>query len=339
MKHIFNINFFKHNFSLILSLFLILICAGSYLFILEDTFSFSKLKRSEEGVATSNKITTTDSKLVLDLDTLNSDVLELVDTTKIDSDDFVIEASYRISNLDYFYDSFKVPYINIDSNDARLVNEEIKNNYKTWAKDSAKYKEAFSNSSLDASLLVRTDYNVYTYENVLSILITFITREDSIESRKYYTYSFNTSNESLLISDMEQILSIINPEVVSSDNSSDEILESDTTSTKSKFYGKLLTFNELLTKLNLSFEEVDMKYKEILRTYSGEYGDLNNINDTLNLYNEEIKSNTLKAFIDSDGSLNLVSKVFTPLYSNGTYRIFKYNGLDFVSSSYIENEI
>ena len=206
---------------------------------------------------------------------------------------------------------------------ASKANEEIKENCKEWAKTSAKYKKAFKGTSLDASQLIRSSYEVFTYENVVSVLITFITREDSLETSKYYAYSFNTSHALAPSTEVS-----IDGDVQNIPLENDESGES--------YLGRKITLEEILAIKNLTLEEVDTKFQAILSNYSGEYGEQESIASTLAGYKEDLANGKLGAFLDNDGRLNIVGKIINSNYKNGTYRIFRYVGDGFVSTTMIE---
>ena len=168
--------------------------------------------------------------------------LVVIDNTKTSNSNgnFVYDASYSIEGLDYSKSSFKIPYININSEDAKKVNEEIKNNFKMWASESAKYKNSYKDTSLNADSLIKVEYELYNYENILSVVICFKTRENNMESNEYYCYSFNTTKESIMINSNEELI-----DKIKEDNGKQEekIIQDESN------FGKLLSFKELLSKL------------------------------------------------------------------------------------------
>ncbi|MCQ2978932.1 MAG: hypothetical protein MJ245_03940 [Clostridia bacterium] len=310
------------NVRLMVSLILIFVCSIAYLFIISDTFSTVTIEnKKEENVETVVK------EEVKESEKIDLSQLVVIDNTKTSNSNgnFVYDASYSIEGLDYSKSSFKIPYININSEDAKKVNEEIKNNFKMWASESAKYKNSYKDTSLNADSLIKVEYELYNYENILSVVICFKTRENNMESNEYYCYSFNTTKESIMINSNEELI-----DKIKEDNGKQEekIIQDESN------FGKLLSFKELLSKLNLSFEVVDMNYKDILRTYSGEYGEENYINQTLNLYNEQAENNTVLSYIDNEGNLNLISKIYSFMYEQGTCRMFKYRDGKFESISF-----
>lgn len=302
--------FNKPNYSLMVSLFLIFISSVIYVFLISDTFQTIKEDKVQDESIDINDISQEKIKFD-DLDNIDINSLVVIDKTNKVSTENVIKANYIIEDLDYNASSFEVPYINIKSNDATLVNEEIKSNYRIWAKESAKYQKTYANTSLDFSQIVKVKYYVLNYDDILSVVISFSKRENSIESYEYYAYSFNLSTTELLFKTNDDVI-----------NGTAESQES---------YGKKLSYQELLAKLNLSYEQIDMAYKEILTSYSGEYGEAKYVDDTINLYTSKKEDGSLNAFIDEEGKINIISKIYTPLYENGTFRIFAYNGAKFES--------
>ena len=306
------------NVRLLVSILLIVVCASAYVFIISDTFGTIKNEnKSEEVTPVETEVKQEEN---VEIDPKN---LIVIDNTKPSNGNFVCEANYSIENLDYDKSSFKVPYININSEDAKKVNEEIKENFKTWASESAKFKKKYEEANLNSTQVVKVKYEIYSYQNVLSTVICYTTRVGGMESNQYYSYAFNTTKESIVATSNEEILSML-------ENTDDSTIAV----SNENNYGKLLDYQEIFAKLNLSYEEVDTHYKDILTLYSSENSDADCIDKTLNLYRKEVDDNTLYAFINTKGELNLISKIYTPIYEQGTYRIFRYDGEKFEAASF-----
>lgn len=84
-----------------------------------------------------------------------------------------------------------VPYINIDSDDAKIANQEIYNLYEELI-------TKFNNNLKDEIWFTVVQYKTNINKNVVSILITTETAGTSTPIYKYYTYNFDITNGNLL---------------------------------------------------------------------------------------------------------------------------------------------
>lgn len=295
-----------------------IVCAILYVFIVMDTLTH---KTNKVTVVEKQNENAGPVKEEINIDEIDAQKLVLNDNTITNNANYIIDADYTVEGIDYFKESFKVPYINFQTGDAQNANNEIKSLYKEWAKTSAKYKKAFEGLSLDASQLIRSNYEVFNYDNVVSVLITFVTREDSLETSKYYSYSFNTSH------------ALVETTEVNIEGETQNIpLEA--TETES-YLGRKITFEEILNIKNLTFEDIDAKFKNVISSYSGEYGEQESIAQTIENYETELQNRRLGAFLDNDGRLNIIGKIINSNYKNGTYRIFRYVEDAFISTTMI----
>lgn len=297
-----------------------ILCAVLYIFIVMDTLS--KNNNSVTVIQKKANEVSEPQKEEINIDEIDANTLALTDNTLTNNANYIIDADYTVEGIDYFKNSFKIPYINFQTTDAINANNEIKAYAKEWAKTSAKYKKAFEGTSLDASQLIRSSYEVFNFDNVISVLITFVTREDSLETSKYYAYSFNTSH------------AVVPSTEVTIDGDVQNI-PNETVENEESYLGRKITFEEILKTKNLSFEEIDTKYQAIISNYSGEYGEVESIAATLENYKQELEDGRLGAFLDNDGRLNIVGKIINSNYANGTYRIFRYIDGEFISTTMI----
>lgn len=298
-----------------------IICAILYAYIVMDTIS-NKTNTVTVIDKTPSKVE--EQKPEINIDEIDAQTLTLTDSTITNNANYIINADYTVEGIDYFIDSFRIPYINFNTDDAKFVNNEIKSYAKEWAKTSAKYKKTFEGLSLDASPLIRSNYEVFNFDNVVSVLITFTTREDSLETNKYYSYSFNTSHALIESTEVK-----IEGETQNIPLENAEVGET--------YLGRRITFDDILKMKNLNFEDVDKKYQEVLSSYSGEYGEQESITQTLENYQSELNSGKLGAFLDNDGRLNIIGKIINSNYKNGTYRIFRYVDGSFISTTMIND--
>lgn len=131
----------------------------------------------------------------------NGSSSNIVNSIKIDStkdyvydSDYKIETkkdSYSIGNNVFKSSDIVVPYVNINSSDAKKVNNELYNLYSNLI-------EKYNINSESGVSYNTVDYKVYKNSNVLSIVIITTTGGTDVPINNYYTYSFNTNNGKLL---------------------------------------------------------------------------------------------------------------------------------------------
>lgn len=116
--------------------------------------------------------------------------------------EYVYDANYEISTeIKQYYvyggeklisiNDLNVPYINIDSDDAKKVNQEIYKIYEDLIKD-------FEKLSKEEIWYSISSYNSCINDNILSIIITIESAGTSIPNYEYYTYNFDLDNGNLL---------------------------------------------------------------------------------------------------------------------------------------------
>ena len=124
--------------------------------------------------------------------------------SKLDSSkEWVYDANYNLpTNKESYYgysdhtklisaSDLVVPYINIDSDDAKKVNQEI---YKLYEDLINKFNENLK-EEINFTLV---EYKTYTNDNIISIVITTEFAGTDVPMHNYYTYSFNLENGKLL---------------------------------------------------------------------------------------------------------------------------------------------
>ncbi len=129
----------------------------------------------------------------------NSNLISKLDSKK----DWIYAADYSLpTNKESYYgfsDHSKlirvkdlvVPYVNIDSSDAKKVNQEIYQLYEELIKK-------FNNNLKEEIWFTTVKYSTYTNNNIVSIVITTETAGTSTPIYEYYTYNFNLENGRLL---------------------------------------------------------------------------------------------------------------------------------------------
>ena len=121
------------------------------------------------------------------------------DVSKINKDkDFVYDAEYE-KDVDaesydnnngntYYAKDIVVPFINIDSEYANNSNKEIKSIFEEAIKV---YNTGVNNKS---SYVAECDYEKYSKDNLISIVLTYGAGDSDIVHPKYYTYNIDSKN-------------------------------------------------------------------------------------------------------------------------------------------------
>lgn len=162
---------------------------------LSRTKIFSKNDSSNNNTTSSNNSTE------------QNNTIETKTTQKIDeSKPWVYDADYgkdneekklkpQYSNEVYStIDMLRIPYININSDDAQNVNNELKN----------LYEELYNSFGKNGETVMESSYTVYTHSNILSIVIKIDSGVlNGGKTHKYKTYNFNL--ETLKKADMFEV--------------------------------------------------------------------------------------------------------------------------------------
>ena len=166
--------------------------------------------------------------------------------------------------------SLKVPYVNLNTDDASKVNEEIKNLYIENAK---KIDEVAENNMTTVSIIL--NYKSFVNNDILSIVVgnAYLSTGNSLEGFDYKTYSFDLKT------------------------------------------GKLLSYDDVLSKLGYTRDSVIEKIKTVL---SGEaYAQIKGaaeqmgkdyFNSQIDMINDDINQGKLRFFVNESGKLNIFIK-------------------------------
>ena len=95
--------------------------------------------------------------------------------------------SVKAPGIDYLK-NLKVPYININSRDAQIANNEMEYLYLKYAKDFDSYAEENNNQTGPSCSQILT-YRTYKYNNILSVITI-----DSIACTSPYVFNYNVYN-------------------------------------------------------------------------------------------------------------------------------------------------
>lgn len=196
----------------------------------------------------------------------------------------------------HYLSNIKVPLINIISNDARKINEEIK---KLYEENLDIYKEAVANS---LPWFVTVDYEYFTYDKIGSVIITSSSGGTDVIHPRYSTYNFDTNNGKLLT--YQEVYSLLG-------YTSNEIEQ------KVK--------NEITTIMREELKD----FKDPLKDTGdgGYYPDgtsfENYNNESINSYKNSVSNNSIKYFINNDKKLNIIVTLSIPAGSGSFDTIIK----------------
>lgn len=261
----------KDNKSLIIVIFLILVILGEGIFIFLN----------------SNK------QLNLNEGTINAPKEEIIDEVQ----HLVYDASYELpTKVESYciYDCSEriyakdlvVPYINIDSDYAREVNQEIYDLYKELI-------DIYNGNAEVGSLwytLVHYDY--YIFDNILSVVITTTSGGTDVDYYEYYVYVFDLDNGEKAT--YEEVYSEAN---IGSDHI--DILVKDAIT-------------------SIMREELKGLKDPIIDTGDGGYfpfeTNFDTFNDeSINNYLTSVQNGTLRYFLDGSGKLNIIVALSIPV--------------------------
>ena len=202
-------------------------------------------------------------------------------TLKMEKDkEYVYDAKYESNVSEDLYESeylndIKVPYININSEDAAKANDEIKEIYK---KEINKYTKG----ALDeGSTIAECEYQYYINDNVLSIVLTV--KSEDLVTYNYYTYNFSLNTGKKL-----EYNEIYEKAGLNSSNI-DSKVES--------------AITEKMREMMNNFDDVNYPEGTSFSTYN---------NESKNNYIKSVSNNSLNYFLSKDGNLNVVIALSIP---------------------------
>lgn len=131
---------------------------------------------------------------------------EIVNQEQLSEEELVYNAKYEINveqtsykdnfGREYSVEDIKLPYINLDSEDAKKANKEIEELHKNLIKE---FKEniGYAQQKMMTNDFV-TSYNTYINGDILSILIEEDRGYDGKLHNSYYTYNFDVKTGKML---------------------------------------------------------------------------------------------------------------------------------------------
>ena len=210
--------------------------------------------------------------------------------------------SIKLSNKELLK-NLKVPYININSNDATKVNIELEKLYKDYAKefDTCALDMQKGGNQIGCSLILT--YGVFTNNDILSILVIDSAQATSAFVYNYHTYNFDLNNGNLLTYD--EMASKLG-------------------------YNKDTLLNTIKDQIKEKMDALDFKgYNFSNGCHSGNsiYGTTNCYDIANKLLDSAIDDNKLLFFADKDGYLNILQILYNDYVQDGniTYDLIKVN--------------
>ena len=184
------------------------------------------------------------------------------------------DESYYSTNVDKSFSlkDIKLPYININSEDAMYANKEIKELFEEFAK---RFEEEYTDTKTWYSI---SSYKSYIKDNLLSIIITTESGGTDVELYNHYTYNFNlTTLREYRYEEMYEMAGF------NSSNINDKVEEA-------------IKKCDALSRLATQFpDEADLYI----------YRSINN-------YTNSVKDKTIKCFIDDNNEFNVVVNIEIP---------------------------
>ena len=213
----------------------------------------------------------------------NPEINEQEELQKINSDeDWIYDADYNDDNDDEnleFTDGFKIPYINIDSEDAKKGNDEIKQLYDEAISNS---KEVYAEMN---ELLgpIYMDYDKYIDFDFVSLALKYSYGDGSPANYSTYTYNFDlTTGKKLSFEELALEYGL-----------TDTILEEKISEAIKKSIQEKLS----------SFEDYDFPSGKDMESV---------VADNLKDYKELLKNNNLRYYVNSSGNLNIILYIEIP---------------------------
>lgn len=226
-----------------------------------------------------DKSSNSDNLIIEDNSNDSNIIISKVDTTKdyvydavYDSDD--IADSYSTFHKTFYLKDIVVPYVNIDSEDASKVNDEIKSVYNSAI---AVYKKGIEDK---VSYVDNCSYKYYINDDILSLVLTYGHGATDVVHPDYYIYNFDLKTGKLVsYSDVYSYIGF----------NSDNISESVKSSISSVMSEKMSNFPDSL--------------KADFDTYN---------NQSFQNYINSVDDGTIKYFIDSNKKLNIIVTLSIP---------------------------
>ena len=188
-----------------------------------------------------------------------------------------IKTSYSNGVYTYYLKDIKAPFININNNTVKAINDETKEIFE----EVLAWYELGANEGMGEYVDV-CEYEYKVFDNILSVMYTYGLGHTDVVHPQYFTYNIDLNTNEIL--------------------------------TYEEVYTKL-GYNA--NSINSTVEQVITTYMEDwLKELAGDYPegtDFDTYNDeSINNYKESVENNTIKYFIDKNNKLNIIVKLMIP---------------------------
>ncbi|MDO4962905.1 MAG: hypothetical protein Q4E75_02235 [bacterium] len=272
--------------------------------ILGGALTYIVLNKSDDSNINSNK-EVEDEVLKIKIDDTKDFVYDASYTYDSDYDiegyTYVITSDYSrmINNMLNVSSNSKltVPYININSKDAKVVNNKLETIYY----DTAKEQEDIFKMGIEEHAGLRLGYKTYYYGDYVSVIVVKIRYGETTPVPRYYGYVFNTKTGELL--DSSDIAKIYNKTIED---------------VKLLFENKIKNFynDDYLISHSVNKEEIEIYKFNSLSYYNRNY----KIQGYNAGYINDLES--VIYFITEDGKLNLMTSMNEPVEIGVYTKIF-----------------
>lgn len=283
---------------LIVSLLVVMGVGGYFIFKMSE-----KIDKQTDEIASlkDNKGNIANNDLVNDIPDTNPPA-ELDPNYNVNqgNSNLVYDAEYTIKELEgekYYSDTYEkyyslddivVPYINIDSEDVKKINEEIEKIYNEQA-------EQFKSNVQDAKLnnnefpwWTSTSYEVYTNDNVLSVLITTESGGTDQITKKYNAY--NIDLQTLKCIEYKDLYKIAG-----------------------------LTDSNINEKVENAIKNIEQYSGEFIKENFEEAEISEWIDNSITNYKDSVSNNSIVYFLDETGTLQVVVLINLPMAGSGEF--------------------
>lgn len=234
--------------------------------------------------------------------TKGTKVINKIDINK----EYVYDAGYNNKDVkDSYVDFWKTnryasdlvfPYLNINTDIAKQINDEIK---KIYDEVILEYKEISETDGTYSWIFSNYYYNIYN--DIISIVIDVEYSGTDVAQHTYYTYNYDLKNNSnLSYKELYNQLKDRDYDIKFDDNNINELVK-----------------QAIKNNVN-SFHYIQDLYKEYFES------DLEN---SYKDYEESLSNNKLLYFVDSYGRLNIITKIYYPAGVGHSYEITTVNGV------------
>lgn len=227
-------------------------------------------------------------------------------TNKIDiNKEYVYDAGYKnkdvkesyvdVSNVNRYASDLRFPYLNVNTDIAKQINNEIK---KTYDELILKYKD-LSEEEESESIVSNYFYNIYN--NIISIVIDIERYGTSDVQHTYYTYNYDLkNNQRLSYKELYSQLRDTDYDIKFDDSNINELVKQ--------------AIQNNVRRLYISQEEYEKHFEsDVEKSYKE--------------YEESLLNNKLLYFVDSYGRLNLITKIYGNVGIGYIYQITTVNGV------------